>query len=369
MTNLISNLIYFTHGASASIAFLCSAILWNSNWLTTEEDKPTSVRKWFAAAFFIAGVAVVAYFLGEHNDIMLSVSLCMSFAACSFLPLCANILKHGEVTQRQLLISLAFVVLFCCNMLCRLTHPEIYAVGLAISYLYFAVCTAYSLYILKRWDQELLDNYSDIIHKKTRWFRHCVYLLMVVLIASFVFWYWTMPKWFDLIYFLVEDMFFIICTIFALKHEVVPVETALAEGEYENEGTATETVAADNADEIQTSDDTPTKQPAWAEKLEQLMTEEKIFRKEGLTRDDLADMLRVNRTYLSNYLRDELNVKFYDYINKYRIDESERLLLEGELSIVAISERCGFKDRSAFFRHFQKRHGMSPSEWQRRTAK
>lgn len=201
MTNIISNLIYFTHGASASIAILCSAILWNSNWLTTEEDKPTSVRKWFAAAFFIAGVAIVAYFLGEHNDITLSASFCLSFAACSFLPLCANILKHGEVTRRQLLISLAFVVLYCCNMLCRLTHPEIYAVGLAMTYLYFALCTAYSLYILKRWDQELLDNYSDIIHKQTRWFRHCVYFLAIVLIASFVFWYWTMPKWFDLIFF------------------------------------------------------------------------------------------------------------------------------------------------------------------------
>lgn len=98
------------------------------------------------------------------------------------------------------------------------------------------------------------------------------------------------------------------------------------------------------------------------------MTEQKPYRKDNLTSAELAGMLCINRTYLSRYLNDCLGMTFYDYVNKYRLDESEKLILEGEKSVTEIATSCGFKDHSSFYRAFRKRHNMSPSDWLRQSV-
>ena len=61
-------------------------------------------------------------------------------------------------------------------------------------------------------------------------------------------------------------------------------------------------------------------------------------------------------------------MNYYEYINRYRLEEFKRQVDEGACSkytITALSERCGFK-KSSFFSTFRKVEGMTPTEYLRR---
>lgn len=48
-------------------------------------------------------------------------------------------------------------------------------------------------------------------------------------------------------------------------------------------------------------------------------------------------------------MHDVRHITFYEYINDFRLDESEALLRNGDMSIAEIAEQCGFRDRNAFY--------------------
>ena len=64
-------------------------------------------------------------------------------------------------------------------------------------------------------------------------------------------------------------------------------------------------------------------------------------------------------------LNQNLDTNFYDFINRYRLDEFKARMTDGrtgELSMMAVAERCGFR-RSTFFSVFKKFEGCTPNEY------
>ena len=79
---------------------------------------------------------------------------------------------------------------------------------------------------------------------------------------------------------------------------------------------------------------------------------------------DLRHVLPMNRTYLSRFLRDEFGCTFYQFVNKYRIEEAKRLMTEQpDLKIEDVAIKSGFSSRSSFTQTFTKETGFSPREW------
>lgn len=84
-----------------------------------------------------------------------------------------------------------------------------------------------------------------------------------------------------------------------------------------------------------------------------------------LKRDDIARELQVTTTKLSYIFSMHLKMGFYEFINRYRLEEFKRLVAEGACSkytITALSEKCGFK-KSSFFSTFHRVEGMTPTEY------
>ena len=80
---------------------------------------------------------------------------------------------------------------------------------------------------------------------------------------------------------------------------------------------------------------------------------------------DLADVLHLSAPKLSQIFNIYLGQNYYDYINRYRLDEFKRLIAAGEYkryTITALSEQCGFK-KSNFFSTFRKVEGITPTEY------
>ncbi len=80
----------------------------------------------------------------------------------------------------------------------------------------------------------------------------------------------------------------------------------------------------------------------------------------------LSDQLSVKPEYLSEVLNKKLNQNFFDFINKYRIEEFKiQSIAESNrhLSIIGIAHNCGFNSKAAFYRAFNKFERTTPSAY------
>lgn len=101
-----------------------------------------------------------------------------------------------------------------------------------------------------------------------------------------------------------------------------------------------------------------------AQRLTQWMRETKPYLNPDFQLMDLRAVLPMNRTYLSQFIRDEFGCSFYQFVINYRMEEAKRLLREHpELTVEQVTIRSGFSSRIVFSRTFTKETGMSPRKW------
>jgi len=105
--------------------------------------------------------------------------------------------------------------------------------------------------------------------------------------------------------------------------------------------------------------------PGLKEKLLQFMETNKPYLKSDLKISELADSLSVPYHQLSQLINDEFLVNFYDFINKYRVEDAKKLLIEDSRNykILAIAYEVGFNSKATFNRVFKKFTDHTPSEF------
>lgn len=102
-------------------------------------------------------------------------------------------------------------------------------------------------------------------------------------------------------------------------------------------------------------------------KLNMLMHRETLYRNPSLTLTEIAEKLNIAPRYVSQVINETLQHNFHDYVNKYRIEESKRLLSlpEQQLNIMGIAFDAGFNSKSAFNNAFKKHTGITPKEYKK----
>eukprot|EP01133_Synstelium_polycarpum_P011778 gene11778-13738_t len=106
----------------------------------------------------------------------------------------------------------------------------------------------------------------------------------------------------------------------------------------------------------------------YKERLDALMVSEKPFKDKELSLTMLADKVEIKPGYLSQILNEDYRESFYTFINRYRIEESKRLLLDKRYqnyNILSIAYEAGFNSKSTFNKVFRESVGVSPSEYQK----
>ncbi|MEH7010876.1 response regulator transcription factor [Neobacillus niacini] len=87
---------------------------------------------------------------------------------------------------------------------------------------------------------------------------------------------------------------------------------------------------------------------------------------EPLTLTDVAKHFHFNPSYLSSYFSTHNGEGFIEYINRIRIEEASKFLVEGRATISEISGMVGYSDHSYFCKVFKKITGLSPSQYRRK---
>ena len=102
------------------------------------------------------------------------------------------------------------------------------------------------------------------------------------------------------------------------------------------------------------------------QRLEGVLTREKLYLNPDLTLGELAGSMRESRHRLSEVINSESGENFYGYINEFRLKEFFRAVDENrfpDYTILAVALECGFKSTSAFYSFFRKKTGKTPREY------
>lgn len=109
-----------------------------------------------------------------------------------------------------------------------------------------------------------------------------------------------------------------------------------------------------------------------AQKLEQVIEEQKPYLDPKLTIFQFAKLLDTNEKYLSHYLNTVHEMNFMSFINHYRIETAKRLLtdpLNDHFTIETIANMAGFHSKSSFNTLFKKTTSSTPSEYKKLNLK
>ena len=110
-------------------------------------------------------------------------------------------------------------------------------------------------------------------------------------------------------------------------------------------------------------------EPALLRRLEQLMTVERIYRREGLTIGSLSAELGVPEYRLRQLINEGLGYRnFNAFLNHYRIGEAKAALVDPEqveVPVLTIAMDTGFQSIGPFNRAFKAATNLTPTEFRR----
>lgn len=107
-----------------------------------------------------------------------------------------------------------------------------------------------------------------------------------------------------------------------------------------------------------------TKFDVLAQRLDELMESEHLYREENLTLAFLSDRLGAGRTMISTMINNVYGMSFRDYVSKYRIDAAKKYMLANpNATQEAVAFECGFKDASSLNHKFKDSEGVTPLMW------
>ncbi|WP_190810283.1 AraC family transcriptional regulator [Flagellimonas sp. S3867] len=101
-------------------------------------------------------------------------------------------------------------------------------------------------------------------------------------------------------------------------------------------------------------------------KLLDLMESKSLYLESELKLTDLAVMMNLSRHNTSQIINECFQMSFYEFVNKYRIEEAERMLVDDkdhEMNITDIAYQVGFNNRISFYNAFKKYIGITPTEF------
>lgn len=102
------------------------------------------------------------------------------------------------------------------------------------------------------------------------------------------------------------------------------------------------------------------------EQIQLVMKNEKAYLDADLSLRKLATRLDTNTKYLSQVINHFGGVNFMTYINSFRVEEVKRYIGRGEhreLTFYGVAQRCGFKNKSTFYKVFREHTGVPPSKF------
>ena len=99
------------------------------------------------------------------------------------------------------------------------------------------------------------------------------------------------------------------------------------------------------------------------------MGKERPFLEPELTLEQLAGKLSLRPKILSQVINETVGQNFFDFVNRYRIEEAKKLLAnpaDKKITVLEVLYEVGFNSKSSFNTLFKKHTGLTPSEFKKK---
>lgn len=99
-----------------------------------------------------------------------------------------------------------------------------------------------------------------------------------------------------------------------------------------------------------------------------IMEQQKVYKEPGLSIDQLSEMMQLPAKTLSQVINGEFNESFFEFVNRFRILEAQKILLDPahhKLTILEVMYEVGFNSKSSFNTIFKKMTGKTPTAFRK----
>ncbi|KZN55531.1 helix-turn-helix domain-containing protein [Pseudoalteromonas luteoviolacea] len=127
-----------------------------------------------------------------------------------------------------------------------------------------------------------------------------------------------------------------------------------------------------NVNEFSESIDSPQIHNSHCKSYEQIirqlnssMRSDRLFLNPQLSISELAKHINSTTAEVSCTLNTHLNMNFYDFVNRYRVDEAKLLLCKTQHKVLAVAFDAGFNSKSTFNKLFKSYTGLTPSQFRK----
>jgi AraC-like DNA-binding protein len=229
-------------------------------------------------------------------------------------------------------------------------------IAILISGITYAI-VSYRLTI--RYKKNIKERFSYSEGISLKWLRYCILSMGLIFLSAIV--VFGFRDGLNITFaFNPEYIFYIILVIlifyigyFGIKQENIFINSPIVENgkktteeKYKKSG-----VKASKASELY-------------ENLLQYMQKEKPYLHPKLSLSELAQELELSTNQLSQIINQQAGVNFYDFVNKYRVEEFLRQADKNRhFSLLALAHDAGFNSKSSFNYIFKKQKGLSPSQY------
>jgi AraC-like DNA-binding protein len=113
--------------------------------------------------------------------------------------------------------------------------------------------------------------------------------------------------------------------------------------------------------------------PLLLERLQRMLNDEHVYKKEGLTIGDLANLMNEREHRVRRLINGQLGFRnFSDFVNQYRIAEAAKILsdpAQSRRTVLEIAYDVGYQSIGPFNKAFKELHGVTPTVYRKNHLK
>lgn len=234
---------------------------------------------------------------------------------------------------------------------------------------YLSFYAVLSLRMVKTYQKQIKNNYSEIESISLHNAKRILYFFLVVLVIAFV--TFVIGYLFSYNYNLSNNIigFFVAILIYSLAYstwnkknaEDLSIQVTTQKGKS----------VIENKDKLKGRSSYVLNDEQFSEfshRLKQAIERDRVFVENEISLTELSKKLNIQPYQLSELISRVYGESFFDFINRYRIEEFKEKLKEPEYnsySLLGIAMDCGFNSKSSFNIAFKKFTGLTPSEYRK----
>ena len=100
--------------------------------------------------------------------------------------------------------------------------------------------------------------------------------------------------------------------------------------------------------------------------LDHIDREISVHYMDKLSLKSLGEKYYINSAYLGQIFKKKYNMSFKDYLNVYRIDRAEEILMNSDDKIYKIAEQVGYNNTDYFISKFVQLKGETPLQYRKK---